>query len=229
MWKPLTFAFITLVTQPLVAAERQTFRLKSAEGLELQLLTAEPVVYQGRSAIRLIETAVPAGQGAMEKHSMAILSGSSFGDGVIEADVAGKPGAGASDTARGFVGIAFHVNEDASKFECFYVRPTNGRANDQLRRNRSTQYFSYPQYPWYQLRRDHPGVYESYADLVPGAWTKLRIEVSGSTARLYVNGAAQPALIVNDLELGPGRGRVALWVGDGTEAYFSNVVLRAAK
>jgi hypothetical protein len=66
-------------------------------------------------------------------------------------------------------------------------------------------------------------VYESYVDLEPGAWTKLRIEVSGVKARLYVNNAAQPCLIVNDLKLGEGHGKLALWTRVSTDAYFSNL------
>lgn len=163
--------------------------------------------------------------GSTEVPAVAIVDGSEFGDGVIEAEVAGKPAAGSNDTARGFVGIAFRVNDDASRYECFYLRPTNGRADDQLRRNHSTQYVSFPDFPWHRLRKESPGVYESYADLVVGEWTKVRIEVSGTKARLYVNGASQPALVVNDLKLGATAGKIALWVGDGTEAYFSKVTV----
>jgi len=47
--------------------------------------------------------------------------------------------------------------------------------------------------------------------------------VSGTTARLYVNGAAQPSLIVNDLKHGDGAGRVALWAQVDTDAYFSAI------
>lgn len=232
MWnpRPIIFAMLViLLPQPLIADKAVTFRLNSTSGLELFQVAADSVVYHGRPAVRLVDTTAPtSAPPGTEKHAFAILPNSSF-DNVIEAEVAGKPGVGASDTARGFVGIAFHVNEDASQFECFYIRPTNGRATDQLRRNRSTQYFSYPDYPWYRLRRENPGVYESYVDLEVGAWTKIRIEVSGEVARLYVNGAPQPALIVNDLKLGAGRGRIALWVGDGTEAYFSKVIVRPRK
>jgi hypothetical protein len=103
---------------------------------------------------------------------------------------------------RGFIGIAFRVQPHGSRFECFYLRPTNGRANDQLRRNHSTQYISHPAFPWHQLRKETPGVYESYADLVPGDWTPIRIVVSGIQAQLHVNGAEQPCLVVNDLKLG---------------------------
>jgi hypothetical protein len=112
-----------------------------------------------------------------------------------------------------------------AQYECFYIRPTNGRADDQLRRNHATQYVSHPDYPWYRLREESPGVYESYADLVPGAWTRLRITVSGTAARLYVNGARQPTLIVNDLKLGETRGRIGLWIGNGTEAYFTKLTV----
>jgi hypothetical protein len=118
------------------------------------------------------------------------------------------------------------VQPHGSHFECFYLRPTNGRANDQLRRNHSTQYISHPDFPWYRLREETPGVYESYTDLVPGAWTPIRIVVSGIQAQLYVNGAEQPCLVVNDLKLGETQGQIALWIGAGTEAYFSTVVVK---
>ena len=52
--------------------------------------------------------------------------------------------------------------------------------SDQLRRNRSTQYFSYPGYDFDRLRREAPGQYESYVDLEVGEWTHLRIEVAGA-------------------------------------------------
>jgi len=56
-----------------------------------------------------------------------------------------------------------------------------------------------------------------------GHMRKLRIVVTGAKARLYVNAAAQPCLIVNDLKLGVSRGQVALWNGSDTEAYYSNL------
>jgi hypothetical protein len=73
------------------------------------------------------------------------------------------------------------------------------------------------------LRAESPGKYESYADLVPGEWTHLKIEVSGIKMRLYVNEAQQPTLIVNDLKMGDAEGAIALWIGVGTEAYFANL------
>jgi len=152
------------------------------------------------------------------------LNSLNFKDGVIEIDIAGNPGEMASEQARGFVGIAFRIAGDNSTFECIYLRPTNGRADDQVRRNHSVQYISHPDFPWYKLRKDFPEKYESYADLVPGEWTKIRIEVNGASAKLYLHENTQPTLIVNDLKLGSeNAGNIGLWIGPGTEAHFANL------
>ncbi len=105
------------------------------------------------------------------------------------------------------------------------MRPTNGRAADQLRRNHSVQYVSEPEFTWHRLRDEAPGKYESYADLDAGAWTKMKIVVSGTTARLYVNGAEQPCLVVNDLKHGGGAGRIALWAHVETDAHFGTITV----
>lgn len=79
------------------------------------------------------------------------------------------------------------------------------------------------------MRTESPGKYESYTDLVPGEWTHLKIEVNGVRMRLYVNGASQPTLLVNDLRLGDCTGAVALWIGVGTEAYFADLQLKPSE
>ena len=122
---------------------------------------------------------------------------------------------------KGFIGVSFRVRGDSA--ERFYIRPENARLNNQLFRNRSTQYESSPDYTWQRLRSEDPGVYESYVDLEAGGWTRLRIEVSGRQARLYVNGASQPALIVNDLKHGESQGAIGLWTRISSDAYFSNL------
>src|SRR5262249_11420144 len=150
---------------------------------------------------------------------LVILNKPEFQDGMIEIELAGEPAANAGGGARGFVGVAFRVSldaaKDAAKYECFYLRPTNGRADDQVRRNHSTQYISYPDFPWQRLRKEFPEKYESYVDVVPGEWTKMKIEVRGDKARLYVHDAPQPALVVNDLKQVKGRAR--LRYGSGQE------------
>lgn len=118
----------------------------------------------------------------------------------------------------------FRVRKDAPEnYEAFYLRPTNGRAEDQVRRNHSVQYISHPDHPWDKLRTEFPGLYESYADLVPGQWTKVKIVVNGLDARLYVDGAEQPCLIVKDLKHGQRNGAIALWIEPSTEAYFRDL------
>ena len=179
------------------------------------------VEFKGRSAIRVI-----AKPDAPNATSYASIKDVSFRDGVIEVDLAGQPAAGAFEGARGFIGIAFRIQGDG-RYEYIYLRPTNGRADDQVRRNHSTQYSSYPDFDFARSRQEAPEKYESYVDLEPGAWTKYKIEVEGRKARLYVHGAEQPCLIVNDLKLEPRAGGVALWVGPGTEGYFSNLKITA--
>ncbi|MBO0742345.1 MAG: hypothetical protein J2P51_13070, partial [Hyphomicrobiaceae bacterium] len=157
---------------------------------------------------------------------LAIIEGLDFSSGVIEAEIAGAPAPNAGTGARGFVGIAFRVQPDMRTYDAFYLRPTNGRAEDQERRNHATQYISHPDYTWSRLRQETPGRYESYADLVPNQWTKIKIEVRGDHARLYVNDNPQPVLIVNDVKSGASaRGGIALWIGPGTIGHFRNLTV----
>jgi hypothetical protein len=74
-----------------------------------------------------------------------------------------------------------------------------------------------------RLRKESPEKYESYVDPEAGVWTKYRIVIDGAKARLFVHGAAQPCLIVNDMKFGDSEGAVALFVGPGTEGYFANL------
>jgi hypothetical protein len=162
--------------------------------------------------------------------TFAYLPGLDFHDGTIEVDVAGSILPTALAGARGFVGVAFRISESDGSFACegIYIRPANGRADDQVRRNHSTQYFSYPSWDFDRLRREAPAKYESYVDLVPDEWTHLRIEVSGSTARLYVGDAQQPSLIVSDLKRGAdAHGTVGLFVDNGTNGHFRNLTIRS--
>lgn len=166
-----------------------------------------PETYSGRPSLRVEPGDPPGGP----EDRLIVLPGGDFHDGVIELQVAG---------------VMFRMGPDDRSGEVFYVRPTNGRAEDQERRNHATQYVSPPDWPWERLRRETPSRYEAYADMEPGKWIRLRIEVAGARARLFVNGAPQPTLIVNDLKRGAdARGPVALWVGPGTIAHFADVVI----
>ena len=201
-------------------AQTRSIPIEPLARLMLKNVKAETVKYQGRAAVRLTDAAA---QNLPDGARLAIVSGTSFEDGVIEAELTGDALPGTPETVRGFTGIAFRVRPDGALYECFYLRPKNGRSEDQTQRNHSTQYISVPDFPWQRLRSETPSKYESYVDLVPGAWTKIKIEVHGDKARLYVNGAEQPALIVNDLKHGQSKGAIGLWVGPGVVAHFANL------
>ena len=207
-------ALLILLLPALLAAQ-------SADRLAGMNVSIAQTEFKGRSAIQII-----AKTDAANASSYAVVKNASFRDGAIEVDLSGQPAAGAFADARGFIGIAFRLQGDG-RYEYIYLRPTNGRADDQVRRNHSTQYSSFPDFDFARSRQEAPEKYESYADLQPGVWTHYKIEVEGRKARLYVNGAEQPCLIVNDLKHEPLEGGVALWVGPGTEGYFSNLKITA--
>lgn len=204
-----------------LASVAASLMAQTADGLVAKNVSIEQTIFKGRSAIHVVAT-----PGAANGTSHAVIKDQVFRDGTIEVDLAGQPAPGVGGGARGFIGIAFRLQDDG-KFEYIYLRPTNGRADDQIRRNHSTQYSSHPDFDFARSRKEAPEKYESYVDLEPGVWTRYKIEVQGSKARLYVHGAEQPCLIVNDLKLEPREGGVALWVGPGTDGYFSNLKIAA--
>jgi hypothetical protein len=218
------------------SAERQPkqYPLESANGLRPHNVTAEPAALQGKKGVRVtvpeamlrkIQAMTPEEQARVEQ--LAVIEGLEFSNGVIEAEIAGAPSPNAPEGARGFVGIAFRVKDDLRTYDAFYLRPTNGRAEDQERRNHAAQYISHPDWPWFRLRKEFPSKYESYVDLVPGTWTKIKIEVRGERGRLYVHGQEQPTLIVNDLKSGAqGSGGIALWIDLSTVAHFRNLTVQ---
>ena len=160
----------------------------------------------------------PAREALADRDFMAWLP-VDFHDGVIEAEVKGELAPDAPAFARGFVGLAFR--HDGRRFESIYLRPTNGVADDQVRRNHAVQYAAFPDFRFDRLRRESPERYETAADIAPGRWVHMRIEVSGSTAKLFLDHRANPVLIVNDLKLGPDqRGGVGLWIETATIAHF---------
>jgi hypothetical protein len=239
----LSAALAALILLPAFAdAQSATVPLESAAGLRLHNVSATPATLQDRQGLRIqlsdetrskLQAMTPQEQQAFAQaglgEQLAVIERSDFGDGVIEAEIAGAPRADAGEGARGFVGLAFRLQDDLKTYDAFYLRPTNGRADDQVRRNHSAQYIHHPDFPWFRLRKESPEKYEAYVDLVPNEWTKVRIEVRGVQAKLFVHGQPQPTLIVNDVKSGAtGRGKIALWIDSGTVAHFRNLVVTPA-
>jgi hypothetical protein len=175
----------------------------------------------GKQVVKVLKDST---QNGADLPTFAKIKGIDFKDGTIEIKVLSRLLKTAPASSRGFIGVAFHIDSLNSRFEGIYLRPTNGRADDQLRRNHSIQYFSYPDYDFDRLRKEANGVYESYADMDLNEWITMRIEIKGKQAKLFLNSNKQPSLIVNDLKLGDNvSGAIGLWVDIGTEGYFKDL------
>lgn len=176
---------------------------------------------RGKSVIKVIKDSTIK---EVDEPTFVRIKDLTFKDGIIEVNVLSRLLKTASPTDRGFIGVAFRINEDNSRFECIYIRPTNGRAEDQLRRNHSIQYFSFPNYKFQRLRKESPEMYESYSDMGLNEWTKLKIIVKGNQAKFFLNNNKHPSLIVNDLKHGAyASGSIGLFVDGCTEGYFSDL------
>ncbi|HVU55243.1 MAG TPA: family 16 glycoside hydrolase [Puia sp.] len=176
----------------------------------------------GKKAVRVARDT--ATKGANIPTFVRLDNTDNFTNGIIEVTLLSRLLPAAPPEARGFIGVAFRINKDNSRFESIYIRPANGRAEDQLRRNHSTQYFSYPDYKFDRLRKEAEGKYESYADMGLNEWIKMKIVVKDAQAKLYLNDNPQPVLIVNDLKLGAvNSGAIGLFVDTGTDAFFRDI------
>jgi hypothetical protein len=201
-------------------------------GFRLSGVSLQETTFQGDRALemRMPSSAYqdPTKEQLTDRDFMAWLP-VDFHDGTIDVDVASVLAPDAPSYARGFVGVAMRIDA-AKRFESIYLRPTNSVADDQVRRNHTIQYFAYPDHVFGRLRKESPEAYESYADIAPGRWIHMRITVEGQRARLYLDKLAQPAIVVNDMKLGPDqRGGVGIWLETGTVAYFRNLRVTHAR
>lgn len=217
--KILLFLLIVLLqTVPDLNAQVLWFEKGMLEATNVSMTVEK---FMGKDVVKVIKD--PAIK-EIDQATFVKIKGINFQNGTIEVSVLGKLLPDAPELARGFIGVAFRINEDNTKFESIYIRPTNARADDQVRRNHTLQYFSFPDFPFFRLRKESPEKYESYADMALNEWVKLKITVNDSTAQLFINDAIQPCLIVNDLKHGAdAAGAIGLWVDVGTEGYFSDL------
>ena len=128
-----------------------------------------------------------------------------------------------------FVGIAFHGQDDKT-FDAVYLRPFNFQATEEIRRSHSIQYISMPGHDWSDLRNNHPGKYESAIapPPAPESWVKLKLVVKGKRVSAFVNGSDKPALVVELLSDHP-KGKLGLWVGNGSDGWFQNLKVTPEK
>jgi hypothetical protein len=224
--KQTGFLIIAYFVLSLPAVHAQKVEL-SSDNLKAVNSMMSLMEMDGKEVVRVVkDTAVK----EFDEPTYARTKNLDFADGTIEVKVMSRLLPDAPDFARGFIGVAFRINEDNSKYECFYIRPTNGRADNQVRRNHSMQYYAYPDFKFDRLRKDSPETYESYADMGLNEWITMKIEVKGEKAKLFINDNKQPSLIVNDLKLGgKTQGGIGFFVDTGTEGFFKDLDIRNTK
>jgi hypothetical protein len=210
--------FISILLSAFSYAQRIPF---DSSRLEAVNATMSIDKWMGSDVVKVIKDSAIK---AFDEPTFVKIKGIDFKNGSIEVKVLSRLLKAAPDFSRGFIGIAFRINDSNTKYESIYLRPLNARVDDQLRRNHSIQYYSYPDFKFDRLRKESPERYEAYADMEMNKWITMRIEVKGSQAKLFLDKNAQPALIINDLKQGPGlSGAVALWVEVGTEGFFKDL------
>lgn len=216
------YLIIILCLLPIVPAWSQNIELIEKNLAAVDVSMSREIL-NGAKSLKVVKNSAVNGS---DQPTFVKIKGINFRNGTIQAKLMSTIANDAPVWARGFIGIAFRINDDNSKFECIYLRPRNARDKDPARRNHSIQYFSYPDFPFVVSRKESPGKYEAWADMAMDEWIDVKIVVQDTQAKLFINGGEKPCLIVNDLKHGSGlSGSVGLWVDSGTEGYFSELVI----
>lgn len=159
-----------------------------------------------------------------DENTYCKLEDVSFHNGIVEVKVLSRLLPDAPDFARGFIGLAFRIDKADTSFESFYVRPTNGRVEDAVRKNRAVQYFSYPNYTFDYFRERGITDFEAPADIGLDEWLTIKAVVEEEKAAVYVNDGEEPILSVENLKLGAeAKGSIGLFVDIGTQGFFKDL------
>jgi hypothetical protein len=135
------------------------------------------------------------------------LENFSFTNGTIEFDAKGKSGPPQSS----FVGVSFRV-VDKNTYDAVYFRPFNFCSPNPVNKAHAVQYTSHPDWTWKRLRDEHTGEYEKGIDPAPNGdeWFHAKIVVHKPDIKVFINGASDPSLVVNELS-DRKDGSVGLW------------------
>lgn len=224
------YPLILLLALFTFSVEAQRLKLKNQE-FELHNVTGDIVKFQGKKVLRIERdlNAIPFDSTRVEAtvdepHYARLVGLDDFENGTIEVKMYSqlKEPAPYSGIA-GFIGLFFRVEEDDSAFESIYVRPKVGRSDNQLHRNHTVQYFSYPDYKFDTLRKIAPFRYEGSAPVALNEWFTMRIEVNGETAELFINDLKYSSFIVDKMLGTSKKGYVGLFVDIGTIGYFRDL------
>ncbi len=210
----------TVILSSITVANSQTIEFEHYN-VTPNLVKIEVQKSQGESVLKVVKNS---NVKKVDEPTFAKVSDVNFKNGTIEVNVLSKLLPSAPDFARGFIGLAYRINEDNTKYESIYIRPTNGRADDQIRRNHSIQYYAYPGYKFDKLREIAPEKYESYADMELDKWINLKIVLQNNIQKLFIDGVEQPSLYVDSPEgIESVSGSIGLWVEVGTEGFFKDL------
>lgn len=125
--------------------------------------------------------------------------------------------------AQGFIGVAFRIDANDAAYESIYLRPRVGRSDNQAARNRTVQYYAYPDFKFDRLRKEAPGTYETTAPVDLNEWITMRIEITGEKAYMYINDAKYSTFVVDKMKGQTTHGSIGLWVDIGTVGYFKDL------
>ena len=220
----LSCTFISFCQKQKLSLKKQTF--------ELHNVTGSIIKFEGDKVLKIERDlkAIPFDSTHVEKtvdnpHYARLVGLDDFENGTIEVKMYSQiedppPYSGVA----GFIGIFFRVKDDDSAFEAIYVRPKVGRANKQAYRNHAVQYISYPNAKFDTLRKSYPpGSYEGSAPVALKEWIKMRIEVNGETAEMFINDMKYSSFIVDKMLGKNKKGGVGLYVDIGTIGYFKDL------
>lgn len=216
--KPISILFVAAVLIPILApaADYNLGELAKANKIEVFNRTLDQTKADSPQAVFL---------NAAPDNGLAWITGVELSEGTIELEIKGK-----NQQGRSFVGIAFH-GQDNRTFDAVYLRPFNFQAAEHERQSHSIQYISMPGHDWSELRSDHPGKYEFAITPAPDpdSWVKLKLVLKGKNVAAFVNGSDTPTLTVELLN-DRLKGKVGLWVGNGSDGWFRNLkVIPASK
>ena len=193
----------------------------NTENIQALHTAIESVQMDGETVLRVVKSEKV---DRPDEDTYARLVGSSFHNGTICVEMRSRLLPDAPDFARGFIGIVFRTSENDAEFESYYVRPTNGRHLDPVRRSHGSQYFSYPGYTFSYFREHDISGFEAPCDIGLDEWITLKAVIKEERADFYVNDMDTPVLVVDHLKHGADvSGGVGLYVDIGTEGFFRNL------
>ena len=197
---------------------------------EAKNVIASVVMFNGQEAIKVERDlkALPFDvnrlEATVDEPTYVKLKDLDFEDGVIEVKMLSQiQSPSPFQSAQGFIGVSFRINENDAAYESIYLRPRVGRSDNQSARNRTVQYYAYPDFKFDRLRREAPGMYETTAPVGLNEWITMRIEVQGEKAYMFINDATYSTFVVEKMMGQTTHGSIGLWVDIGTIGYFRDL------